>query len=49
MIIAKQYHKANYNPILCKEKKIIKETSEEGMMRIKKMLSIEEMDKGQSI
>jgi len=30
LIIVKQYHKAYFNMILCKEKKIIKETSREG-------------------
>jgi len=30
LTIVKQYHKTDFNPILCKEKKIIKETSEEG-------------------
>jgi len=30
LIIAKQYHKTDFNSILCKEKKIIKETPEEG-------------------
>jgi len=30
LIIVKQYDKGDFNSILCKEKKIIKETSEEG-------------------
>jgi len=30
LIIVKQYHKADFNMILCKGKKIIKDTSREG-------------------